>query len=81
MPYRNMARVSLEDALKKIYEIRGYLSKDNRIVTFRSFPSIMVGHKVRLVLCDDEEVEIGEAKEEEVKEEEEEEEWKNEEQT
>ena len=50
-------RMSLEKALNKTYEMLGYkrISKDGRkrFVCSRCFPSILVGHKVRLVLADD----------------------------
>ena len=42
---------SLEEALKRTYKIRGYLNKkQNSICAACSFPSILTGHKVKLVL-------------------------------
>lgn len=43
-------RMSLEKALNKVYEINGYLSLKGHIRGFRSFPSILIGHKVKLIL-------------------------------
>lgn len=43
--------ISLEEALNKIYEIKGYLNKKNGCLSsHQSFPSILIGHKVKLVL-------------------------------
>lgn len=42
--------LSLEKALNRTYKINGYLDKDGNIIVQRSFPSILIGHKVKLVL-------------------------------
>ena len=42
--------ISLEKALAKTYELHGYLTKDGQILCQRGFPSILIGHKVKLVL-------------------------------
>ena len=61
MPSPGQSIVTLEKALERVYEIRGYLNKNStRLVTYCSFPSILIGHKVRLILCDDEPKEKGE---------------------
>ena len=44
------ARKSLKKALSQIYEIHGYLLKDNRIIGVRSFPQVLIGRKVKLRL-------------------------------
>jgi hypothetical protein len=44
---------SLEEALEKVYEIKA--SRNNKVGSFQgalSFPSILIGHKVKLVLVD-----------------------------
>jgi len=48
-------RKTIEQALNKIYEIRGYGIKRNGRGFIRavcSFPAILIGHKVKLVLID-----------------------------
>lgn len=42
--------ISLEKALSKTYEINGYINNQQRLVAARTFPSILIGHKVKLVL-------------------------------
>ena len=49
-------KMSLEEALNKTYKMPGYKRMKNgrkRFVCSRCFPSILVGHKVKLVLADD----------------------------
>jgi hypothetical protein len=43
---------SLDKALNKIYTIQGYLNDKGKLNAVRSFPSILIGHKVKLVLAD-----------------------------
>ncbi len=43
-------RMTLKDALAKTYTIKGYLNFDGSIKAINSFPSILVGHQVKLVL-------------------------------
>lgn len=43
-------RLNLEKALEKTYELNGYLNKDGVIRCFRSFPTVLIGHKVKLQL-------------------------------
>ena len=50
--YKTGARVSLKKALEKIYEIKGYISKRGHLTALKSFPSILIGHKVRLVIVE-----------------------------
>lgn len=45
-------RFSMEKALSKTYRVYGYLSNENRIVACASFPSILVGHKIKITLED-----------------------------
>ncbi len=45
-------RLSLEQALNKTYTINGYLDHRNSIIAVRNFPSILIGHKVKLVLVE-----------------------------
>lgn len=52
--FNNPLRHTLKEALNKTYEMKGYLRKDNCIQCLMSFPSILVGHKVRLVLVHEE---------------------------
>lgn len=44
--------LSLEKALERTYEIKGYLLGDNSIRAIMSLPSILIGHKVKLVLVE-----------------------------
>lgn len=46
-------KYSLEQALDRVYTIQGYNIKGT-IRGTKSFPAILIGHKVRLVLADDE---------------------------
>ncbi len=56
--YRKRVRVigtrggtrSLSQALSKTYTINGYLSGRGVLLAFRSFPTILIGHKVKLEL-------------------------------
>ena len=48
--YVSFTAKTLEQALGKIYEINGYLMGNGSIKAYRSFPSILIGHKVKLVL-------------------------------
>jgi len=42
---------SLEKALSQVYEIRGYLeSSTGKLKAIRTFPSVLIGHKVKLQL-------------------------------
>ena len=43
-------KITLKEALEKTYMIHGYLTKKGSIIAQRTFPSILVGHKVKLVL-------------------------------
>ena len=43
---------SLEDALSKIYTINGYVNMEGRVSASRNFPTILIGHKVKLVLVE-----------------------------
>jgi len=43
---------SLNKALNKTYTIQGYLNKKGKITAVRSFPSILIGHKVKLILAE-----------------------------
>lgn len=45
-------RLSLEQALKKTYKIYGFLSPKGSMIAVRGFPSILIGHKVKLVLIE-----------------------------
>lgn len=50
-------RISLEKALDKTYEVKGYGSGKGKTPILHvliSCPQILIGHKVRLVLCDKE---------------------------
>jgi len=47
-------KISMEKALKKIYEIKGYVTKKGSIVTDLSPPHILIGHKIKFVLADEE---------------------------
>ena len=44
-PYFN-----LEQALNRVYEVKGYMSNENKILARLHLPQILTGHKVRLVL-------------------------------
>lgn len=46
-------RISLDKALSKIYEIRGQLSMGRRLSATKNFPSILIGHKVKITLADE----------------------------
>ena len=46
-------RKTLKQALDKTYEIKGYLSISGRIHSAIQFPQILIGHKVKLVLVDE----------------------------
>ncbi len=43
-------RMSLKDALAKTYIINGYIGLDGNIKAQKAFPSILIGHKIKLVL-------------------------------
>jgi len=43
---------TLEEALAKTYEIKGYLDKNSYIHAFLNPPQILIGHKIKLVLAD-----------------------------
>ena len=43
---------SFQKAMNKIYEIRGYLHKNGSINANCTFPQILIGHKVKLVLVE-----------------------------
>ena len=45
--------MSLEKALEKTYEVRGYPNTNGRLQVVISCPQILIGRKVKLVLCDD----------------------------
>jgi len=47
--------ISLEKALSKTYKISGYLNKKGRLVAQRSFPPVLIGHKIKIELCDNDE--------------------------
>ena len=42
---------TLQKALDKTYEIKGYINR-GYIVAYRTFPQILIGHKVKLKLAD-----------------------------
>jgi hypothetical protein len=44
---------TLAEALNRTYEINATLQTKGTITAFRSFPSILAGHKVRLTLVDE----------------------------
>lgn len=51
MPESGNNLIKLKEALSKVYEIRGYKhKKDNSITAYKNFPSILIGHKVKLIL-------------------------------
>ena len=52
MPQIRYPIIKLEQALEKIYEVRGYLRKDGGIAPQIITPQILIGHKVKLVLVD-----------------------------
>ncbi len=52
---KGMNQLSIKEALAKTYEINGYLNPKGQIIAHRSFPQILIGHKVKLVLVDGEE--------------------------
>lgn len=43
---------SLENALKKVYNVRGIINSRNTVVATTTFPGILVGHKIKIVLAD-----------------------------
>lgn len=43
---------SLEGALNKVYEVKGYLTKSNNLISMISFPQILIGHKFKIVLVE-----------------------------
>ena len=45
--------LSLQEALNKTYEGRGYINSDGYIYSNISLPSILIGHKFKLVLVDE----------------------------
>jgi len=46
--------LTLERALNKIYEIKGYKDKKRKhFYGYRHFPKILIGHKVKLILVDE----------------------------
>jgi hypothetical protein len=49
IPYAN-PRITLQEALDRVYEVRGYLSKNNYPITHVSIPTILIGRKFKIVL-------------------------------
>ncbi len=47
------ARLTLEEALARTYEVKGYLNRKGHIHTQLQPPQILIGHKIKLVLVDD----------------------------
>ena len=43
---------TIEKALNKTYEVKGYLTKNGTIQSSCSFPSILIGHKFKVTLID-----------------------------
>jgi len=47
------SRFSIGKSLERIYNVRGYINKrTGKITSIISVPSILIGHKVKLVLVD-----------------------------
>jgi len=45
---------TIEQALERTYKINGYFDKHgDKIIGYKAFPKILIGHKVKLVLADD----------------------------
>ena len=42
--------LTLEKALNKVYEIKGYVNGQGQMIAYRSFPTTLIGHKVKLLL-------------------------------
>lgn len=43
--------ISLKEAISRVYEVKGYKDNVNKTIRARiEFPSILIGHKVKLVL-------------------------------
>ena len=47
---------TFEEAINKVYEIKGYLTKNARIRSVISCPQILIGHKVKLVLVNEKDI-------------------------
>ena len=46
--------VPLEEVLSRVYEVKGYINKTNgQISASIGFPSILIGHKIKIVLVDE----------------------------
>lgn len=50
LPFRGK---TLEQALEKVYEIEGYVNMKGKVLVNISLPQIMIGHKIKLVLVDE----------------------------
>lgn len=44
--------ISLEQALSRVYEVKGYIDKRNHVQQKLNVPSILIGHRIKLVLVD-----------------------------
>jgi hypothetical protein len=50
-----MPHITLEEALDKVYYIKGYRSKGKKsvgLVSCMSFPQVLIGHKIKVYLAD-----------------------------
>lgn len=52
-PYQK-PRISMEEALNRIYLVKGYLINKREITAKFSIPNILIGHKIKIVLADNE---------------------------
>jgi hypothetical protein len=43
-------KITLDEALNKTYYLKGRINKFNQITLTKNFPSILAGHKIRIVL-------------------------------
>ena len=47
-------KLSLEEALSKTFYIKGYKGKNGRILTNLCPPQVLIGHKIKFILADNE---------------------------
>jgi hypothetical protein len=55
LPSRNSKQVSFKEAINKIYEIKGYKCKNHSIIATCSFPTILIGQRIKIIQEEDEE--------------------------
>lgn len=49
---QTQSKLTLKQALDKTYDLHAYLDKNRGLVVTRSFPSILAGHKVKLLIVE-----------------------------